>query len=89
MSFFSNIADIAKTLKNHINSLIFDDLGRSWARSGRSWASFFRLWGSYWGLLAALAGWIRHPDVLAGLAGWLGWLAEAPRIQGPPSGEGD
>ena len=61
----------------------------SWARPGRSWASFFRPWGKYWGLLAALAGWIKHSDVLAGLAGWLGWLAEAPRIQGTPSGEGD
>ena len=65
--------------------MIWGHLGRG---LGRSWASFFRPWGSYWGLLAALAGWIRHPDVLAGLAGWLGWLAEAPRIQGTPSGEG-
>ena len=41
------------------------------------------------GLGAAIgACWLR-PDVLASLAGWLGWLAEAPRIQGRPSGGGE
>ena len=62
--------------------------GRSLAGPGRSWGSFFTPWGKYWGLLVMLADWIGHPDALAGLAGWLGWLAEAPRIQGTPSGEG-
>ena len=61
---------------------------RSGAGSERSWASFLTPWGSYVALLAELAGWIGHPDVLAGLDGWLGWLADAPRIQGTPSGGG-
>ena len=40
-------------------------------------------------LLAGLAGWIGPPDVLAGSAGWLCWLAGAARIPGYCPGGGN
>ena len=56
MSFFSNIADIAKTYKNKWISMVFDGLGKVLGGFWEVLGLFWRPGGSYLGLLAELTG---------------------------------